>query len=739
MGGQEMRRACAVGGALLLAIVVGACAIQGGAAGGPTGVAAFPATRPAYPMAARGDVVDDYHGTKVADPYRWMEDPGSEQTRAFVDQENALTRAYLDGPVRDRIKARLTYLADYPRTTAPGHEFTHWVYLRNTGLQAQPVYYVQTATTAPPRVLIDPNTMSSDGTVAVDPLAYSPDGALVAYGVQSGGSDQMTIKVRGMDDGTDRPDELKWCKFASVAWNPAGGGFWYNRFPTPGTVAKEDESRLNRVYYHLLGTEQAVDEPFFTPADKDLSAEPGVTDDGRFLLLSLERGAINKNRLYYKAIGAGAAPQGDFVKLFDAEDAEYDLIDDRVDDQGKTFFVQTNKDAPLGRMIAVDLARPDPAHWRTILPETADALVEVRPINGGQFVAVYSHDAHHVMKVFNGDGSFVREIGLPGLGAVSLGRVMPGDQQLYFSFSSFTVAPEVLRYDFVTNNVRVFRKSEAKFDPEPYVTEQIFFTSKDGTRVPMFVTRRKDMKLDGKNPALVNGYGGFNIGLAPGFTVTRTVWLEQGGIFVQVTLRGGNEYGEQWHKAGMLENKQHVFDDFIGACQWLIDHHYTSSRVLATEGGSNGGLLTAACEMERPDLFGAVISQVPVTDMLRYQHFTAGRFWTPEYGDAEKDAAAFAYSYKYSPLHNVRQGTVYPPTLVTTAEGDDRVVPMHSRKYVATLQWADAGTNPILLRTDTKAGHGGGRPTAKIIDENADVFAFLARAFGMPFPEPPRN
>jgi prolyl oligopeptidase len=697
----------------------------------------WPATRAAYPPAPRGNVVDDYHGTKVPDPYRWLEDPVSPQTKQFVVQQNSLTRADLDVPVRQRIWQRLTELWNYPRTSPPSHEVRDWVYTHNDGLQAQAVFYAQSSPDGPAHLLIDPNTLSPDGTVAVSPLAYSPDGSLIVYGVQAGGSDQMTIKIRRVDDARDLNDQLQWCKFAAVGWSPDGSGFWYNRFPTPGTVATEDETRHNAVYYHELGQKQEQDGIIYKPADRDLSAEPALTPDKRFLVLSLSHGAINKNRLYYKELNGppSAVGQDSFVKLCDAEDAEYDLIHD----VGQTFYIQTDLDAPRGRLVAVNLQDPAVSHWKTILPQGPDTLREVWPINHDQFIAVYAHDAHDIIKLFKADGTFIREVPLPGIAAVTLARAMPDDSQFFFNYTSFTTAATAMRYDLKTATLSVFHKSEVKFDSGPYVTEQIFFKSKDGTRVPMFVTHRKDIRLDGRSPALVYGYGGFNIGLGPIFTVGRGVWLEQGGVFAQVTLRGGSEYGEAWHEGGMLGNKQHVFDDMIAACQCLIDRGYTSSARLAIMGGSNGGLLTAACETQRPDLFGAVVSQVPVTDMLRYQHFTAGRFWTPEYGDAEKDAAAFAWLIKYSPLHNIHRGTVYPPTLVTTAEGDDRVVPMHARKYIATLQWADAGANPILLRTDTRSGHGGGKPTAKLIDEYADVLTFLARSLKMPFHEPPLN
>jgi len=727
--------------ALLLAA---GCANHGGtnlAGAGSRGLVAadlsWPATRPAYPPASRGNVVDDYHGTKVPDPYRWLEDPDSPQTRQFVAEQNTLARSYFDVPVRQRIWARLTALWNYPRFSSPSHEVRDWVYTRNDGLQAQAVFYAQASPDSSAHVLFDPNTLSPDGTVAVSPIAYSPDGSLVAYGIQAGGSDQMTIKIRRMDGATDLADQLQWCKFAAVGWNPDGSGFWYNRFPTPGTVAPEDETRHNAVYYHLLDQKQEQDRVVYRPADRDLSAEPMLTPDKRFLVLSLSHGAINKNRLYYKELigPASAVGQDSFVKLCDAEDAEYDLIHD----VGEMFFILTDLDAPRNRLVAVDLKDPAVAHWKTIIPQSDDTLREVWPINHDQFVAVFAHDAHDVIKLFNADGRFIREIPLPGIAAVSLARAMPDDSQFFFSFTSFTTAAQTMRYDLATSTLSVFRKPQVKFDPAPYITEQVFFKSKDGTRVPMFVTHRKDIRLDGHSPALVYGYGGFNIGLGPIFTVGRAVWLEQGGVFAQVTLRGGNEYGEAWHAAGMLGNKQHVFDDMIAACQCLIDRGYTSPRRLAIMGGSNGGLLTAACETQRPDLFGAVVSQVPVTDMLRYQHFTAGRFWTPEYGDAEKDPAAFGWLIKYSPLHNIHPGTAYPPTLVTTAEGDDRVVPLHARKYIATLQWADAGTSPILLRTDTRSGHGGGKPTAKLIDESADILTFLARSLNMPFNEPPLN
>ncbi|CAN5622647.1 prolyl oligopeptidase family serine peptidase [soil metagenome] len=685
-------------------------------------------SRPTYPSAKKSDVVDTYHGTAVADPYRWLEDAESPETQAFVDAQNKLAREFLDGPTREVIKERLTDLINYRRFSPPKHEGDRFFFTENEGLQNQSVLFVaKTADGQDSRVLIDPNTFSEDGTTALSGTEYTRDGSLLAYGVSSGGSDQKEVRVREIETGNDRPDVIKFAKFASIAWKQDNSGFWYNRYPTPGTVAKEDGARFNKLYWHQLGTDQVQDKMLLDPGDKELSVAAQVSEDGEILLLYLSRGSTRKNRLYLRPANEPlATTDGDFTKLFDKEDAQYSFIAH----DGPVYYILTNLDAPRRKIVAVNTDHPERANWKTLVPEGPDTISEVGCVND-QFIVQYMHDAHDVLKLFAMDGKLVREIDLPGIGSVSGVTGKRNDSEMFFTFSSFIIPPTIYRYNFASAELEAFRKPEVKFDPERYETKQVFATSKDGTKVPMFITHRKDVSLDGNNPTILNAYGGFNVSTTPGFSALRVAWLEQGGVFCQANLRGGGEYGEEWHRAGMLERKQNVFDDFRACAQWLIDQKYTQPKRLAIQGGSNGGLLVSAVEVQWPEQFGAVLCQVPLTDMLRYHRFTVGRFWVPEYGNADADAKQFATLRAYSPLQNVRHGTKYPPTLIFTADGDDRVAPLHARKFTAALQAADGGYNPILLRSDTRAGHGGGRPITKIIDSDADEYAFLAKIFGM--------
>ncbi len=677
-----------------------------------------------YPPARQADVVDDYHGVKVADPYRWLEDPNGEETRAWVAAENELTFRYLRrSPHYERIRKRLTELWNYERYSTPRRIGDRYFFSKNDGLQNQSVLYVQERLDGPARVVLDPNTLSADGTVALQTQAYSHDGRLLAYGLSSSGSDWQEIHVRDVDSGEDYPEVLKWCKFASVGWRHDNAGFFYNRFPDPATVPPEDQNNHNRVYWHRLGTPQAEDRLIYErPDQKEWGFRPTITDDGQYLILYVYHGTDPRNRIYYKAVEA----DGPFVPLLDQADANYTPIGN----MGRVFYFKTNRNAPRARIIAIDLDRPQPEHWREIVPEREDVLSSARIVNG-QIVAAYLHDAHHQLKLYDLGGDLVKDLPLPGIGSVSGLTGRPEDAEMFVAFSSFLYPTTILRYDFRRGTFEVFKQSKLDFDASRYTTRQVFYRSKDGTRVPMFITHRKDLVLDGQNPTLLYGYGGFNISLTPSFQAWRLLWLEQGGVYAVANLRGGSEYGEEWHRAGTLERKQNVFDDFIAAAEWLIANKYTNRSKLAINGGSNGGLLVAACMTQRPDLFGAVICQVPVIDMLRYHKFTVGRYWLSDYGNAEANPEHFKFLYAYSPLHNVKKGVTYPPTLVTTADTDDRVVPAHAKKFVATLQANDSGKNPILLRVETKAGHGGGKPTSKRIEELSDIYTFLFETFGM--------
>jgi prolyl oligopeptidase len=677
-----------------------------------------------YPEARRDDVADDFHGTRVPDPYRWLEDPENPDARAWVEAENALTASALGAYAgRDAIHRRLTELWDYPRTSVPRREGGRYFFSRNNGLQNQAVLYVQESLDAEPRVVLDPNALSEDGTIALTNTAYSHDGTLLAYGTSSGGSDWQEIRVRRVDEGADFPELIRWCKFAGIAWKHDGSGFFYNRLPEPGSVPPEDASNYWRVYWHQLGTDQADDRLVFEqPEAKELIFHPFITDDGAYLLLHVSRGTDPTNRIYYRPVEG----DGPFVRLLDENDARYEF----VDNVGARFFFHTDAGAPRGRIVAIDLDRPGREHWQEIVPERGEVL-SFAAVAGERLAVAYMRDAHHKLRLFELGGREAGEIALPALGTVSALHGRRGDEEMLIGFESFLFPPLALRYDVASGELKPFRKTEVDFPFDDYETRQVFYTSRDGTRVPMFLTHRRGLELSGDNPVWLYGYGGFNVDLLPYFAPSRLLWLERGGVLAVANLRGGGEYGEPWHRAGMLEKKQNVFDDFIAAGEWLIASGYTRPERLAINGGSNGGLLVAACMLQRPELFGAVVCQVPVIDMLRYHRFTIGRYWAGEYGNAEESAEHFAFMIRYSPLHNVRPGVRYPPTLILAADTDDRVVPAHAKKFAATLQRAYPDGSPILLRIETRAGHGLGKPTAKVIEELADIYTFLFQTFQM--------
>jgi len=690
-------------------------------------------TKLIYPPTRKDSTVDLYYGIEVADPYRWLEDADAPDTQAWVAQQNKLTSDFLTTiAVRGKINARLTHLMDYSRYSAPYKQGNRYFFWKNDGLQNQSVLYMQETLESEPRVVINPNLLSADGTVAVTTTAVSKDGTLLAYGFSCSGSDLQEIKIRAIDSSRDFDETLQWCRFTSIAWKHDRTGFFYNRFPDPNTVPAEDQSNYNRVYWHQFDTPQAQDQLIYErPDDKELGFDPFITEDGKFLILHVYHGTDTKNRIYYRAVES----TDHFIRLLDDADARYDFIGN-VD---SVFYFNTDLDAPRGRIIAIDIKNPARSNWRTALPQTDDVIDYVALINN-HFVVVYMHDVHHRLKIHDLEGAFIRQIPLPALGTVSGLSGKQRDSEVFFSFTSFLFPSTSYRYDFLTDKLTVFQKPKIDFDASGYETKQVFYHSKDGTRIPMFITHRKDLKLDGSNPTLLYGYGGFNISIRPRFSVSTLVWLESGGIYVVTNLRGGGEYGQAWHRAGMLDKKQNVFDDFIAAAEWLIENKYTSGKKLAISGRSNGGLLVAACMLQRPDLFGAAVCEVPVTDMLRYHKFTVGRYWIPEYGNAEVDPEVFKALYAYSPLHNVTADVEYPPILVTSADTDDRVVPAHAKKFVATLQEKapvlsceskNGGKNPILLRVETKAGHGRGRPISKIIDEQADIYAFLFQTLSL--------
>jgi prolyl oligopeptidase len=705
------------------------CLLIGPSLGGPARAAAQ--TLP-YPAARRGDVVDDYHGTKVPDPYRWLEDPDAPETRTWIDAENRLTETYLAAiPARSRIRDRLTALWNYPKYGAPFHKVDRYFFFKNDGLQNQAVLYQQPSLTADPAPLLDPNLLAADGTVALSTLAVSDDARLLAYGTSASGSDWEEFRVRDVTTGRDLADHLRWIKFSGASWTKDGVGFFYSRYPEPGDKALTDVNRFQRVYYHRVGTDQATDVLVYERPDQpDWGMNAEVTDDGRYAVLTVWLGTDRRNRVYYLDLGDAGHPQvsGTVVRLLDDFDASYSF----VGNDGPVFYLMTDLAAPRKRVIAIDTRHPERARWRELIPQGGDVLESVGIVHD-TFVASYLHDAHSVLRLVALDGRFLKDVELPTLGTVSAVTGERKDAEMFYVFTSFLYPSTVFRYDFTTARTSVFKAPEIAFDPSGYETEQVFYRSKDGTRVPMFLTHKKGLVRDGSHPTYLYGYGGFNISLTPSFSVAVLVWLEWGGIYAVPNLRGGGEYGEEWHQAGMHEKKQNVFDDFLAAAQYLIDERYTAPRLLAIGGGSNGGLLVGAALTQRPELFGAALPAVGVMDMLRFHKFTIGWAWVTEYGSADS-AAQFPYLLRYSPLHNIRPGTSYPATLITTADHDDRVVPGHSFKFAAALQAAQAGPQPVLIEIETKAGHGAGKPTSKVIAEQADRFAFLARALQLTVP-----
>ncbi len=680
--------------------------------------------QPIYPETRKGSVVDAYHGVEVADPYRWLEDADSAETQAWVARQNVLTEGFLSGiPARARLASRLKELTNYPRYSSPSKHGERYFFWKNSGLQNQSVLCAQETLDSEPQIVINPNTLSADGTVAVSTTAVSWNGRLLAYGLSRSGSDEQEVRIRNIDTGRDYDETLQWCRFTTIAWAHDGRGFFYSRFPDPNTVAAEDRMNYNRLYWHTLGTSQSNDTLIYErPDNKELGFAPAVTEDGKYLVVYVYHGTDPRNRVYCRPLDSDTP----FVKLLDEADAKYEFLGN----QGGTFYFMTNLEAPRGRIIAIDLDRPQRTEWETVIPQ-GDDVIDYAGLIDRHFIVAYMHDVHHLLKVQRLDGSYVRDIALPSLGTVGALSGKQDDSEMFFTFTSFLYPSTSFRYDLRSDDLRVLHEPEIDFDTSEYETEQVFCTSKDGTRIPMFITHKKGLAPNKDNPTLLYGYGGFNINIKPRFSTSILAWLEAGGIYAQANMRGGSEYGETWHQAGMLEKKQNVFDDFIAAAEWLIDNDYTRPEKLAIRGGSNGGLLVAVCMLQRPDLYGAVICQVPVIDMLRYHKFTVGRYWVPEYGNAEASEKEFEFLYAYSPLHNVQTDTDYPPILITSADTDDRVVPSHSKKFAATLQEETPGANPILLRVETKAGHGGGKPISKTIEEQADVYAFLFEILDM--------
>jgi prolyl oligopeptidase len=674
-----------------------------------------------YPIAPKSDIIDDYHGIKIPDPYRWLEDPQSEATKKWIEEENEVTFNYLEEiEAREQIKQRLTQIWDYEKYGVPFKQGDRYFYYKNDGLQNQNVLYVLNDLDDQPKVLIDPNQWSEDGTVSLSGIAISKDGKLLAYGSSVGGSDWQEWRVLNIETGEYYSDVLQWIKFYPSTFAPDNKGLFYSRYDAPQKRELEEVNYLHKIYYHRLGTPQSEDILIYEKPDKkEWSYAVEVTDDKRYLIITIWQSTERKNLVLYKDLTATNSP---IVELISEFEAEYSLIDN----DGSLFWFFTDLDAPRKRVIGIDIETGETSE---IIPQSENTLQGANTLNN-QFVAFYLKDAATQIKIFNLDGSPVRNVALPGVGSAGGFSGKRDETETFYSYTSFTTPPTIYRYDMVRGESSIYRQPEIGFNADEYETEQIFYRSKDGTEVPMFVSYKKGVKLDGNNPTILYGYGGFSISITPSFSISRLAWMEMGGIYAIANIRGGGEYGEEWHQAGIKDKKQNVFDDSIAAAEWLIENNYTSSKKLAITGVSNGGLLVGACMTQRPELFAAALPGVGVMDMLRFHKFTIGWAWTADFGSPE-NPEEFKALLAYSPLHNLKEGTRYPATLITTADRDDRVVPAHSFKFAAALQNAHVGDNPVLIRIETKAGHGGGKPTAKIIEEIADQFGFLVKVLGM--------
>ena len=680
-----------------------------------------------YPEAPRADIAEEYHGTRVADPYRPLEDPDSEATRRWVEAQNELTFAYLeDIPARERIRARLSELWDYERTELPVQEGGRIFFRTNTGLQNQSVLFVAESVDGEPEVLLDPNALSSDGTVALASFVPSPDGKLLLYALSDGGSDWRTWHVREVDTGRDLPDVVTRNKFGGADWAADNAGFFYSRFdPPPEGQALHAKNEPPDICFHRLGTDESADALIARrPSEPGRTQYFSLSEDRSNLWLVRADIASDRNELHALRLEAGSGDwraSGEPVALVAGFDARYSPFTD----DGGTLWVRTDLDAPRGRIVAIDVAAPERSRWREVVPQVGEAI-QGADVVGERLIVQYLRDARSLVRLFELDGRPLGEIELAGIGTAAGFNGDRDDRETFYSFESFTRPTTVYRLDLARGKSELFRESPLRFEPQDYETTQVFVTSKDGTQLPMFLTHKRSVARDGTNPTYLYGYGGFSVSITPSFSVPLLVWMEMGGIFAVPNLRGGGEYGEGWHEAGTKLQKQNVFDDFIASAEWLIANEYTRPARLAIAGGSNGGLLVGACLTQRPELFGAALPAVGVLDMLRYHKFTIGWAWAGDYGTAD-DPEQFRALYAYSPLHNVRSGTSYPATLVTTADHDDRVVPAHSYKFTAALQAAQQGAEPVLIRVDTRAGHGAGKPTTMRIEEAADRLAFLVR------------
>jgi prolyl oligopeptidase len=676
-----------------------------------------------YPETRKSDVVDVYFGTEVADPYRWLEDDNAEETAEWVAAQNVITQDYLNRiPFRDALRNRLETIWNYPRIGVPFKKGGKYFYFKNDGLQNQSVLYMQTSLDAEPEVLLDPNSFSEDGTIALSNMSLSNNGQYLAYGISRGGSDWTEIVVMQIEDRSMLSDTIKWVKFSGISWFE--NGFYYSSYDQPEAgEALSGANRFHKVYYHELGTPQSADKLIFQDTENpQRNFYAGLTDDERFLIVS-ESESTSGNALYVKD---NSMENTGFVKIAEGFAFDYSVVD-HLD--GK-LLVKTNDAAPMEKLVLIDPANPAKENWQTIIPEKEQVLRSAS-LAGDYILAQYLEDANSQAYFYDYEGNMIQKMELPTLGTLTGFRGEKEDNEAFYGFTSFTFPSSVYRYDLTSHQSEIYTTSEVDFNPEDYETHQIFYNSKDGERVPMFLVHKKGLKLNGNNPVLLYGYGGFNSSLTPSFSISRLPFLEQGGVYVTVNLRGGGEYGVKWHEAGTKLQKQNVFDDFIAAAEYLIEKKYTNPEKIAILGGSNGGLLVGAAMTQRPELFKVAIPIVGVLDMLRYQHFTIGWAWARDYGTSEESEEMFRYLLGYSPLHNVKEGVEYPATLAITADHDDRVVPAHTFKFMSELQAKHKGTNPVMVRIETQAGHGAGKPTSKMIDESADMYSFIMYNLGM--------
>ena len=684
-----------------------------------------------YPATSKSNVVDTYHGVRVEDPYRWLEDDNAPATQDWVKRQNEVTFGYLqDIPQREGIRKRMAQIFNFERFGVPSKQGNRYFFSRNDGLQNQSVWYTTPRLDAEPTVLLDPNKLSTDGTVAIGRLEPSEDGSKVAYQFSKSGSDWQEIRIREVATGQELPDRLEWVKFSGISWAKDGSGFYYSRYdvPKPGS-ALTAVNEFQKIYFHTVGMAQSTDRLVYERKDQaKWGLGASVSDDGHYLLFSVSQGTDTRNRFFYQDLQKAGSP---VVELLNDFDASYNF----VGNDGPVFWFLTDLKAPRGRLIAIDTRTPERTAWKELIPQSEATLTQVSVL-GERFVCDTLRDARSEVRIHQLNGTFEKALDLPGIGSASGFGGKREDTETFFGFTSFTVPGRIYRYDFKTGASTLWKQPKVAFEPDDFETRQVWVTSKDGVKVPMFITHKKGLKPNGHTPTLLYGYGGFNISLTPTFSVGNLVWLEMGGIYAVPNLRGGGEYGEEWHQAGTKLRKQNVFNDFIASAEWLIQQGWTSPKQLAIQGGSNGGLLVGACMTQRPELYGACLPAVGVMDMLRFHKFTIGWAWTSDYGSSENENE-FKALYAYSPYHNLKPKNAYPPTMVTTGDHDDRVVPAHSFKFAARLQEVHTGPNPVLIRIDVKAGHGAGKPVSKQIEERADQLAFLARQFDVPAPKAP--